>query len=311
MTLSISNANEQTNDFGLDLISVVVPVYNAADTICECLNSICRQTYSNLEIIVVYLESTDHTLDKIKSIKDKRIRLVSQEQKTGPGGARNIGLDNAKGQWIGFVEADDTISPDFYEKLIIEAQKNNADIAVGEITINGKVWTRHKKNALFSTVTEKLNLIQNGACFDKLFKTKLISDHRIKHTEYIRFEDNPFIFEAYYEAGRIVTVKDAVYYYNPSVWNETYYAALEKSIVPAAQAVLEIMNTKNLTPGETLLVQKKIMKSFASSFIENEKIYADLRKLMDDPFFLRVLFFKRKFKKLKKKILGKRKEKSS
>ena len=86
------------------LISGVVPVYNSEKTIKNCLESICNQNYKNLEILVVYLSSQNNSLQVIRSVKDERIRIIEQMEKTGPGGARNIGIDAAKGEWIGFLE---------------------------------------------------------------------------------------------------------------------------------------------------------------------------------------------------------------
>ena len=79
------------------LISVIIPVYNSADTIRSCVESVIAQTYKDLEIIIVYKPSTDNSLKILRSIHDKRIHIVEQTEPTGPGGARNIGIDIARG----------------------------------------------------------------------------------------------------------------------------------------------------------------------------------------------------------------------
>ena len=112
------------------LISIIIPVYNGEDTIYRCVNSIQRQTHQNLEIIIVNNASTDHTVQICQQLaeKDARIRFYNCPQK-GVSVARNLGLDRATGEYIGFVDADDFIEPDMYEYLLNLLQKNHTDIS--------------------------------------------------------------------------------------------------------------------------------------------------------------------------------------
>ncbi len=101
------------------LVSVIIPVYNAEKYIKECLSSIIGQTYKNLEIICVDDGSTDHSLELLEFYKkkDSRIKIYKQENK-GPAAARNFALEKAKGDYISFVDADDTLEYNAYEILI-------------------------------------------------------------------------------------------------------------------------------------------------------------------------------------------------
>lgn len=102
-----------------DLISVIVPVYNIMDCLPKCVESICNQTYSNLDIILVDDGSNDGTeklVDEL-ALKDDRIR-VFHKKNGGSSSARNLAIDQAKGRWIGFVDSDDFIDPNMYEHLI-------------------------------------------------------------------------------------------------------------------------------------------------------------------------------------------------
>ena len=101
------------------MISIIVPVFESEKTIKRCLESILNQSYQDFEIVVVYKEGNDKTLDVINSLHDSRIRVVYQLQKSGPGGARNIGIDSSTGEYLGFVESDDFIEKDFYRKLYL------------------------------------------------------------------------------------------------------------------------------------------------------------------------------------------------
>ena len=101
------------------LLTVIVPVYNILDCLPRCVHSITAQTYRNLEILLVDDGSTDGTgelCDRLSG-EDGRIRVFHKEN-GGSSSARNLGLDNASGEYIGFVDSDDYIEPDMYEKLL-------------------------------------------------------------------------------------------------------------------------------------------------------------------------------------------------
>lgn len=112
-----------------DLISIIVPVYNVEKYIRKCIDSICGQTYSNLEIILIDDGSTDSSgkiCDEMAA-KDGRILVIHQENK-GQSQARNVGLDQAKGEYIAFVDSDDYLSLNMYEYLLKSLKENNADV---------------------------------------------------------------------------------------------------------------------------------------------------------------------------------------
>ena len=105
------------------LISVVIPVYNIEEYLERCVNSICAQTYRNLEILLVDDGSTDGSgaLCDALAEKDKRIK-VFHKANGGSSSARNVGIAQARGKYIGFVDSDDYISENMYE-LLYEAIK--------------------------------------------------------------------------------------------------------------------------------------------------------------------------------------------
>ena len=100
-------------------ISVIIPVYNAEGTIKKCVQSVTNQTYTNLEIIVINDGSTDSTALKLKKIEayDKRIKVIHIKN-NGVSNARNVGLDCANGEYITFLDSDDEIDINIYEKMI-------------------------------------------------------------------------------------------------------------------------------------------------------------------------------------------------
>lgn len=111
-----------------DLVSVIVPAYNAEKTIVECVKSILQQTYKQIEIIVVDDGSTDHTLEILK--KEKFDITILSKENGGASSARNYGLLYCKGEFIQFVDSDDCIEVNMVEKLISILQETNSDLAI-------------------------------------------------------------------------------------------------------------------------------------------------------------------------------------
>ena len=277
-------------------ISVIIPAYNSQDVILNCLNSVCNQTYKNLEIIVVLKDSGDKTTEIIQKLNDPRIKVIKQNDDSGAGGARNIGLKSAHGDWIGFVETDDVIDLNFYQKLISADTDENIDILCGEIFNKNKPHNHFVPSKIYTTFTEKYNLIKNGATFDKIFKKSLVRKYNLKCSEKIRWEDNIFIFKAFYYAQKIKTVPAAVYYYNTHPFSESYKKILQNSVIPEVEEIVCFLNESNFTAAQKKLAYKKIIKSFAGAYLLDENIKPTLMKLMDNPLFLRILYWKKKFK---------------
>lgn len=112
-------------------ISVVIPIYNTEKFLVKTLDSVINQTYKNLEIICVNDGSTDNSLNILTSYakNDFRIKIINKPN-SGLSDARNTGIDAASGEYIAFVDSDDYIDKDFYEKLMESIQKSGADVAM-------------------------------------------------------------------------------------------------------------------------------------------------------------------------------------
>lgn len=169
-------------------ISVIVAAYNIEQYISKCLNSIINQTYKNLEIIVVDDGSSDGTgkiADEYAN-KDGRLVVVHKEN-GGVSSARNRGIDIATGDYIGFVDGDDTIESDMYEMLINNVIKYDADIShCGYKVIEGdketlfydskKVILQDRKKGILDLFDG--SLIEPSLC-NKIFKRKIVGDIRL------------------------------------------------------------------------------------------------------------------------------------
>lgn len=135
-------------------VSVIVPCYNMEKYVERCLDSLQKQLMEDIEIICIDDKSSDNTLEILnaRAESDPRIRVIVQEKNMGVAVARNTGIENATGEYIGFVDADDCVDIDFYQKLYNHAIKTEADITKGLLTVveSGKRWipptNEHVKN---------------------------------------------------------------------------------------------------------------------------------------------------------------------
>lgn len=131
-------------------VSVIIPVYNGEKTIERCLNSVLNQTLKDIEVIVVNDGSTDKTSDILNGFTDSRLKIITQEN-AGQGFARNTGIDAATGEYVGFVDSDDTIEPEMYEEMYRLAAAGNADVVQCRIMC---LWQDGRKKVLYKSALE-------------------------------------------------------------------------------------------------------------------------------------------------------------
>ncbi|MBR2553955.1 MAG: glycosyltransferase [Aeriscardovia sp.] len=152
------------------MISIIIPVYKVEQYLDRCIESVIGQTYTNLEIILVDDGSPDNCPEMCDSWanKDSRIKVIHKEN-GGLSDARNVGLENASGNLIGFVDSDDWIAPEMYERLVDALLKNQSDIAACTVKM---VWEDGNPGKLL-TVQENCTLGRTEAQLALLNETKL------------------------------------------------------------------------------------------------------------------------------------------
>lgn len=205
-----------------ELLSVVMTAYNIEAYIERGVRSVCEQTYHNLEIIVVDDGSTDGTgtiLDKLAA-SDARIRVIHQEN-GGHGRARNAGIARAHGDYIGFVDGDDWIDPDMYEKLFSALKDQEADLAVCRYrqvsktgTIDGSVDRAvlfEGQEALAAYVEEREEFAIQNAAWNKLYRRSILEKNAFP--EGVWYEDIMFATRALACAKRCIYLDIALYNY--------------------------------------------------------------------------------------------------
>ena len=210
------------------LVSIIVPVYNTEKYLRKCLDSILGQSYQNLEIILVDDGSTDKSGDIIDEYQKKDGRVVTIHKKNGgQSSARNLGIKNASGEFIGFVDSDDEIAEDFVSNLMELTDKNTLaatgmhyrklnNKTANDVYINS-VRKKDKNESLGKYVTYLLTI--DGRMYgvvNKLFCTEIVKNNDIEFEEKRDFaEDTKFVLD-YLAAAKpeIKFVPKALYIYN-------------------------------------------------------------------------------------------------
>ncbi len=229
------------------LISIIVPVYNAESTVEKCVDSMIRQDYQNIEIILVDDGSVDRSLSIIERLKsrDNRILIFHQENQ-GQNAARKLGLEHASGNYVAFVDSDDTVRFDFCSKLLGMSLEYQADIVgcgIEKISVYDNVhqmicpdfviYSGHQAAESLIDVEEFYHYYHATALWSYLFSYKIIYsifkiiDLRIRYAE-----DAACIMMALWDAGRVCYIPDALYQVNlvrgsvMRAHNKSYYKSL-------------------------------------------------------------------------------------
>ena len=144
-------------------VSVIIPVYNSKNYLNKCIESLINQTFNDIEFIFVNDGSTDNSLSILEqySKKDSRIKIINQKNQ-GISQARNRGMKEAKGRYIGFIDSDDWVDLDFYQKLYSSIIETNADIAVSSIIRIGKNYQKYRvkydRTETFESLEDKIKV---------------------------------------------------------------------------------------------------------------------------------------------------------
>ncbi len=206
----------------MNLISVIVPIYNVEKYIRKCIDSIINQTYINLEIILVDDGSPDNCGEICDEYakKDNRIKVI-HKQNGGLSSSRNAGLDIAKGEYISFIDSDDYVAENFIEKLYDVCIKNEADIAECDF-LKFENDVLNENNQEYSCECYKPIEMQNKIFTKENVKTIVVWNKLYKKYIYenLRFpegkinEDEFITYKAFYNCKRnIAVINEKLYYY--------------------------------------------------------------------------------------------------
>lgn len=207
-------------------ISIILPVYNGEKYIENAIESVLAQTLTDFELIVINDGSTDSTLSVINRFKDKRIKIITQENQ-GPGASRNNALKIAKGDYIMFLDADDWFKTDAFETAYAEITKYDADLTFFQMINYDDTTQKTYPNDWFELKQfdesfEKRTFHPSetpGSIFDlsvgvcqKIYSHEFLKRINAKFPEGIFFEDMPFFYYVYLKAERISIIKEHLYF---------------------------------------------------------------------------------------------------
>ena len=207
-------------------VSIIVPFFNTEKYIEKCLNSLVNQTLSDIEIICVNDGSTDNSMITVRrfALKDSRIKIIEQ-QNLKQGAARNNGMKIAQGEYIGFVDSDDWVDLDYFERLYNAAKKYDSDIALATNIRVGKRKSKKRLNIteekVVSGLQDKFDICQqwkNECPTNKIYRHSMLKANKIVWPENCYCEDKLYTVQAVYYANSVVTVPNVNYYYfrNPN-----------------------------------------------------------------------------------------------
>ena len=203
-----------------DLISIIIPVYKVEKYLEKCIESVLKQTYTNLQVILVDDGSPDNCgkiCDEYAK-KDSRIEVIHKVN-GGLSDARNVGIAKAKGKYIGFVDSDDYIKEDMYEILINLIKEYDADVSICNLydVIEGKEYIRNKENGIKEynriDILKEVLLDKNiqSYAWNKLYKKELFNE--IKYPIGKKYEDIGTTFYIFEKCNKVVVTSEPEYYY--------------------------------------------------------------------------------------------------
>lgn len=303
-------------------ISVIIPVYNVEKYLSFCLDSVLLQDFDNYEIVVVNDGSTDSCGEILKEYAENydKIHLVTQENK-GLGGARNTGIDNSQGEYLLFIDSDDSMKPHTLSRLYKDATENQVDIVwfgMDYVCENGTVISTSRANENgYRIVTQEecpLLYVNDSYAWNKLYKRELFIDNNIRFPERAWYEDLKTLPKLVLHANKILlsdkvlynylqradsimhvpnadrniemidAVSDVLNYYKKQNVFDKYYEALEYMTVLHV-LVLATLRVAAVNP------KHKLLKKFNDFACENFPNYKNNSKIKTELSFRRKLIY--------------------
>ncbi len=208
-------------------LSIIVPVYNMTkeNKLQHCLDSLLNQTITDYEVIAVDDASTDHSLEVLREYERNqpdKMKVLALEENHRQGGAKNAGLAVCSGEYIGFIDSDDWILPNMYERLLAAAEEQDADYAVCNLTrvyeytmqvaeneasmdadINGELTEDMRKRLIF----------HSGALVCRVYRRHMFMEPELRFPEHMFYEDNAIGVELVMRAKRVAYINEPMYFY--------------------------------------------------------------------------------------------------
>ncbi len=207
------------------LVSVIIPIYNVFDYLPQCLDSVRRQTYENIEVLLVNDGSTDGSSAVCREYvrRDSRFQLIDKAN-SGVSDSRNQALDRAAGKYVQFIDGDDWLTPDATETLVHAAESTGTDLVIAHFyrVAEDHVAPRGhiKKDRVLTRqefAEEMMKAPANyyyGVLWNKLYRRSILEAHRLRFDSQVNWcEDFLFNLEYIEQVRLVAVVSDPIYYY--------------------------------------------------------------------------------------------------
>lgn len=271
-------------------VSIIVPVYNVEKYIKVCLDSLLSQTLKEIEIIIVNDGSTDTSLEIIQQYKSKFNEkiIVINKQNGGQSSARNMGYKHSKGEYIGFVDADDFVDSSMYYEMYKEVKEHDLDI-VQCMYLNwyeDKIEKNHRYNFLdhdtdVMTGREYFQLDPAVGPCDKLYKKNFLDRINFEFKEGIFAEDALVIPQVFYWADKVKYINKVLYYYRRnrvgSTRNPVHISRSIKLAIDKLYVAHELNEFRKKTGWEGN-ISRVIIPNMITPFMKKEIINTEYRK---------------------------------
>lgn len=265
-----------------DLVSIIVPIYNVEKFLPRCIESICNQTYENIEILLINDGSTDESEQICVDFmaRDPRIRYFLKEN-GGLSDARNYGIERACGKYLAFIDSDDFVESDFILRLYDALVQQNASVAIAgfsKVDENGTILKKEQleNEELVLTgreVCKKLHS-EKGQVFvvawNKLYKKELFTN--LKYAKGKLHEDEYLAYQLFYEIERIAIVEECLYYYvkrRESITRTQMTDLRFECLIEYQLLRIDFFNSKN--DSELLTLNQQAFLLFVIQFLEQNR----------------------------------------
>lgn len=289
-------------------VSIIVPVYNCENYISTCLESILNQTYSNNEIIIINDGSIDNSEQIIKKYieKDNRIIYLYQDN-SGPSEARNKGIQTSTGEYLVFIDSDDTVHKKYIELLLNEIIGSEADIVCCGYKDESKYGVKNHTDFVFSDSISKHSFMEmvcngtGGVLWSKIFKKEIIVKNNLKMDKNIFMsEDLVFVLQYVSHCKAFSTIKKYLYNYNrlnlESISSNISINYINNNIM-VCEYIKKIFHSVKLDEQKRNQIIVKRIQDFVLSIVEQQCINAknigmkkaslNLKELLSIPYIVK------------------------
>ncbi len=213
----------------MSLLTIIMPVYNAQETLSAALNGILNQTYKTLEILLVDDGSTDTVRQQLDQLRkqDKRVQIITQKH-AGPGAARNAALQVASGNYVYFADADDVMEPDAARIMVQTMREQGTDLltfgyrqinrktgAVKEISAEEGHISGEQIRSDYTRWTSDSSYKVLGSCWNKCFRLDLIKEYGVMFPDLKRNEEEVFIMRYIEHVQDVYNIPNILYNFYP------------------------------------------------------------------------------------------------